>query len=497
MPIGGRYLEINVPEGNYPVRIVVTAECDGVERYVGVPIKDYEKSVAVLVDDPLAAGELLPNQWGPEVMPSRVYVTGPKIIPDTSYSVRIEVVDPVFSGWSMPAVARTWVWGDIVYAWGVANFADITAAVDVFRGVGGLRDKLAADISGCIPDQQANFLDVTNVVDAFKDVSFDFGPSCPTLATCETSINPDNPYYFTGRRLDSYVRDEDGTITGHVAEPLLTLYHYRAREYDARHGRFLQRDPAGYVDGMNLYQYAGSNPTAKADPTGKWEADVHEKLTSTWAQEKPILMRKKAADLVGRKNIETDGDYGRGVAHQFVFGRGRGWSPATGDQSRHLDRNPYGRDTRRQWVDFELPTAIQACSGSSSDPEKAAVHLGRALHSIQDYWAHGDYSKGTTGAWTPHFSKYDVWGYDAVGEQDGVRAHSDGRAPQVFRDRTVTLRYGRVVRVKEEVRWESWVRGSMRQRGTRDDSKRIMEDFIKSIRKNGSLKCRCFFLGKP
>jgi RHS repeat-associated protein len=61
-----------------------------------------------------------------------------------------------------------------------------------------------------------------------------------------------NRYLFTGRQLD----EEDG------------LYFYRARYYDAAKGRFLQRDPLGYFDGMNLYAYVRDNPVNRADPSG-------------------------------------------------------------------------------------------------------------------------------------------------------------------------------------------------------------------------------------
>ena len=96
-----------------------------------------------------------------------------------------------------------------------------------------------------------------------------------------------NPYLFTGRAYDV----ESG------------LYYYRARYYDYYTGRFLQPDPTGYTDGLNLYSYCGSNPVNFRDPLGLLREDYTTIADAVDREMKNDAAFKASAQLLGFKDL--------------------------------------------------------------------------------------------------------------------------------------------------------------------------------------------------
>lgn len=127
-----------------------------------------------------------------------------------------------------------------------------------------------------------------------------------------------NPILFTGRRLDV----ESG------------LYDYRARIVSPALGRFLQPDPLGYIDGMNLYAYVNNNPLNWFDPWGLARIIIHVQRGTPWGQ--TSLLRTMAGEY-GHTWIELHDSQDILVVGSYPSGLKYTDSKKTPDISRSFD----------------------------------------------------------------------------------------------------------------------------------------------------------------
>jgi RHS repeat-associated protein len=125
-------------------------------------------------------------------------------------------------------------------------------------------------------------------------------PNDPNLTiwmrTDSTGLNPwptsayGNPFLWTGQRHDAGVG----------------LYHFKFRSYSPRLGRWIQRDPLMYVDGVSMYQYVSSDPLGWIDPLGLCPPKEQSPEDEFIEQNSTMKGRQEYRKKHGNQNLQTE-----------------------------------------------------------------------------------------------------------------------------------------------------------------------------------------------
>lgn len=165
-----------------------------------------------------------------------------------------------------------------------------------------------------------------------------------------------NPYRYCGEYYDA----ESG-------------YTYlQARYYEPEIGRFISEDPA--FDGNNWYVYCGNDPINMIDPTGMWSKKIHKRI-STIAYNRVItsfIINKKIKRKDALKQIKNGSVYPDTARKDGI--------------SEYRKGKWHGHESFRSVTKVQFNLAVS--TWKKKKYKQAYFEIGKAMHAIQDYYAH-------------------------------------------------------------------------------------------------------------
>jgi RHS repeat-associated protein len=156
-------------------------------------------------------------------------------------------------------------------------------------------------------------------------------------------------------------------------------YYYRSRHYSTAFGRFLQSDPVGYSESMNLYGYVSNDPLNAADPTGltseyaggvgfasPWANDSNLLSGSSWGSPRAASAFPAFAAPITRPPSAAPG----GSDQTVVFGTN---PQAFGHALRHVEAIGLNKSQIMQAIQADLQPRLPLASSQNNAPFNGSV----------------------------------------------------------------------------------------------------------------------------